>query len=45
MKILRITDDSQLILDSENHSMNDLGWSESFLSYENELLDIVVNDL
>lgn len=45
MKILKITDTSQLLLDSNNEIMNDLGWSESFSDYESELLDIVINDV
>jgi hypothetical protein len=45
MEILRPTNESKLILNYEHESLNDLGWSESFTDYENDLLDIVINDL
>jgi len=45
MKILKIVNNSEIVLNKETDYKNDLGWSESFTDYENELLEIVTNDL
>jgi len=44
MKTLRITTDNNLILPNITTFQNNLGWSESFLEYENELLEKIIND-
>lgn len=45
MKILKLQQELNIVGSKETEYKTDLGWSESFKDYENEMLDIVINDI
>jgi hypothetical protein len=45
MKTLIITQDNNLVLNTNDKFQTNLGWDENFIEYENQALDRVVNDI
>lgn len=45
MKILKPLQNLNIVLNNQTDFKTNLGWSESFVEYENEMLDLVINDI
>jgi hypothetical protein len=45
MKILRTSNDNNILLNYENNFQSNLGWSENFADYEQDMLDKITNDI
>lgn len=45
MKILRITEDSNIIINQETTFQTNVGWSENFVDYEQDMLNKITNEI
>lgn len=45
MKILKTTLDKNILINNQIDTKNDIGWSESFVDYENELKNQIINSI
>lgn len=45
MKILNTSSDKFIVINNELESLNDLGWAESFIEYEDDLKNKIINSI